>query len=74
MGTATVPPHVRMINEIAVQFAHRPAAEAAAAIAAHLCAFWEPRMTAALQAHVDGGGAGLEPVAVRAAQLLRARS
>ncbi|MHA6631313.1 formate dehydrogenase subunit delta [Pseudonocardia sichuanensis] len=74
MDTATVPPHVRMINEIAVQFAHHPTEEAAAAIAAHLRAFWEPRMTAALQAHVDAGGAGLSPAAARAAELLRARS
>ena len=71
MGTTTVPSHVRLVNEIAVQFAHRPAEEAAAAIAVHLRAFWEPRMTAALLAHVDSGGPGLEPVASRAAELLR---
>jgi formate dehydrogenase subunit delta len=73
MGAATVAPHVRMLNEIAVQFTHRPAEEAATAIAAHLHAFWDPRMTAALLAHLDAGGAGLHPVAARAAELLRAR-
>jgi formate dehydrogenase subunit delta len=69
-----VPPHVRLVNEVAVQFAHRPPGEAAVDIAAHLRAFWEPRMTAALLAHVDADGPGLEPVAARAAELLRART
>jgi formate dehydrogenase subunit delta len=33
--------------------------------------FWEPRMTRALLAHVAAGGDALDPVAARAAQLLR---
>ncbi|MGH3585515.1 MAG: formate dehydrogenase subunit delta [Pseudonocardia sp.] len=70
MGTTTVPPHVRLVNEIAAQFAHRPPDEAAAEIAAHLRAFWERRMTTALLAHVEAGGADLEPVSARAATLL----
>jgi formate dehydrogenase subunit delta len=71
MSTTTVPSHVRLANEIAVQFHHRAPDEAAAEIAAHVRAFWEPRMTAALLAHVDAGGADLDELAVRAAALLR---
>jgi formate dehydrogenase subunit delta len=71
METTSVPSHVRLANDVAVQFAHRPPEEAAVAVAGHLRTFWEPRMTAALLAHVDAGGAGLEPLAVRAAELLR---
>jgi formate dehydrogenase subunit delta len=65
------PPHVRMVNEIAVQFAHRPVDEAADAVAAHIRVFWDPRMRAALLAHLTAGGTGLDPIASRAAQLLR---
>jgi formate dehydrogenase subunit delta len=66
------PPHVRLANDVAAQFAHRPLDDAAQAVAAHLQAFWEPRMRAALLDHLAAGGAGLDPVAVRAASLLRA--
>jgi formate dehydrogenase subunit delta len=71
MSTTTVPPHVRLANEVAVQFAHQPFEVAAAAVATHLRDFWEPRMRAALLAHVAAGGEGLDPMAVRAAELLR---
>ena len=71
MSTTTVPPHVRLANDVTVQFAHRPPEVAAAAVATHLRDFWEPRMTRALLAHVAAGGEGLDPVAVRAAELLR---
>jgi formate dehydrogenase subunit delta len=65
------PPHVRLVNEIAVQFAHRPADEAADAVAAHITAFWDPRMRTALLEHLAAGGAGLDPIALTAAQRLR---
>jgi formate dehydrogenase subunit delta len=65
------PAHVRLANEIAVQFTHRPLDEAAQAIAAHMRAFWEPRMRIALLEHLAAGGAGLDPIALRAAELLR---
>jgi formate dehydrogenase subunit delta len=41
-------------------------------VAAHLKAFWEPRMLQALYAHVDAGGDGLEPLVLRAVERLRA--
>lgn len=64
------PSYVRLLNEIAVQFAHRPPDQAAEEVAAHVRAFWEPRMRAALAQHVASGGAGLDPLAARAAGLL----
>ena len=65
------PPSVRLVNDIAAQFTHRPLDEAAEAIAAHVRAFWEPRMRTALLEHLAAGGAGLDPIARRAAELLR---
>jgi formate dehydrogenase subunit delta len=69
--TDRTPPHVRLANEIAEQFTHRPLDEAAHAIATHMRTFWEPRMRTALLEHVTAGGAGLDPIALRAAELLR---
>lgn len=71
MADMSLPPHVRLANEIAIQFTHLPADNAAARIAKHLHDFWEPRMLAALLAHIDAGGADLDPVAARAAEQLR---
>lgn len=67
----TVPAHVRLVNDIAVHFGHLPGDEAADAVARHMRTFWDPRMRAALLAHVDRGGAGLAATAVAAAALLR---
>lgn len=71
MSATTVPSHVRLVNDIAAQFRHHGPDRAAAEIAAHVRAFWEPRMKAALLAHVDAGGEGLDEPAVRAAELLQ---
>ena len=61
---------VRMANQIAAFHASQrgPAAEA---VADHINTFWEPRMRAALLAHVAAGGADLRPEVVQAAPLLR---
>ncbi|MEU4291911.1 formate dehydrogenase subunit delta [Kribbella sp. NPDC026596] len=72
MSGATIPPYVRLANEIAAQFAHRPPSEAATAIATHLKAVWDPRMKNALIAHVEAGAEDLDPVAALAAQQLAA--
>ena len=61
---------VRMANDIAAQFGHLSREAAVAAVAAHLRAFWDPRMRARLLAHVAGGGPGLDPLVVEAASLL----
>ena len=62
---------VRMANQIAAFFGTQPAAAQAADVAAHLKAFWEPRMLQALYAHVDAGGEGLDPLVLQAVGRLR---
>ncbi len=62
---------VRMANDIASFFGTQPGASQAADVAAHLKAFWEPRMLQALFAHLDAGGEGLSPLAREAASRLR---
>ncbi len=62
---------VRMANQIADFFGTQPGTTQAADVAAHLKAFWEPRMLQALFAHVDAGGEGLSPLAREAAARLR---
>jgi formate dehydrogenase subunit delta len=71
MDTTSVPPYVRLANEIAAQFHHRPPEQAAEAIARHIRTVWDPRMKAALVAHVDAGGNQLDPAAALAAEQLR---
>ncbi|WP_328988881.1 formate dehydrogenase subunit delta [Kribbella sp. NBC_01245] len=71
MSEHGVPPHVRLANEIAIQFHHQSADRASIAIAEHMRTFWEPRMTSALLEYLDAGGNELDPVAVRAADRLR---
>jgi formate dehydrogenase subunit delta len=66
-----LPPHVRLANEIAIQFAHLPFDDGAARVATHMRDFWEPRMLRALLAHVDAGGDDLDPLAAAAAEHLR---
>lgn len=57
----------RLGNDIARQFAHLPAAEAAAAVARHIETFWDPRMRRALEALVAAGDDSLDPLLVDAA-------
>jgi formate dehydrogenase subunit delta len=66
------PPTVRMLNDIAAQFAHRAPEVAAAAVAGHVRRFWEPRMRTQLLAATLDGAVMLEPVAAAAVTLLRA--
>jgi formate dehydrogenase subunit delta len=66
-----LPPHVRLANDIAAQFRHLPADRAAEEIARHVRSFWDPRMVRSLLAHVDAGGADLDPLAATAAEQLR---
>ena len=61
---------VAMANQIASFFATQGEGQEAE-VAGHLKAFWEPRMLARLQAHVDEGGEGLSPLALRGAMALR---
>jgi formate dehydrogenase subunit delta len=69
----TVPPYVRLVNEIAAQFPHKPPAEAAVTIANHLRTVWDPRMKKALIEYWEAGGDELVPAAALAAKELRLR-
>lgn len=55
---------VRMANQIATFFESQPDADKAGRVAGHLKDFWEPRMLAQLQDHLNEGGAGLSPLAL----------
>ncbi|MBI1201857.1 MAG: formate dehydrogenase [Rhodopseudomonas sp.] len=48
--------------------------KAAAGIAEHIGKFWEPRMRNAIFAHLDAGGAGLDPAVRTAIEQLKAKS
>ena len=62
----------RMGNDIARQFAHLPAPQAAEAIATHIESFWDPRMRRGLEALVAEGDDSLDPLLVDAAGRLAA--
>ncbi|GAY10426.1 formate dehydrogenase subunit delta [Pseudonocardia sp. N23] len=62
-------PVVRMAEDMVAQFAHRPPDDAAAAVAAHVRKFWDPRMRRRLVTVVDEG-ADVDPVVVRVAEML----
>lgn len=62
---------VTMANQIGKFFVSQGLASAPAGIAAHIGKFWEPRMRKAIVAHLDAGGAGLDPAARAAIEILR---
>lgn len=62
---------VYMANQIASFMESRPAAEAASGVAEHINDYWEPRMRRQFFAIVDAGGAGLRPLVLQAAPLIR---
>jgi formate dehydrogenase subunit delta len=66
---------VMMANQIGKFFLPQREGDPVAAIADHLQKFWDPRMRAAIVAHLAAGGAGLDD-AVREAvgRLQQARS
>ncbi len=61
---------VYMANQIAKFFVSLGPETAAAGTADHIKKYWDPRMRAAIIAHVRAGGAGLDPVASAAIQSL----
>jgi formate dehydrogenase subunit delta len=63
---------VRQANQIAAFFKAAPEPEAIAGTLDHMRKFWDPRMRAQIVAHLDEGGAGLEPVARQAVAALGA--
>ena len=61
---------VRMANQIARQFTYLPDDQAAAKVAYHLHAFWEPRMIAGLEAHAASTPDDFDPVVLEATRIL----
>ncbi|HVZ54013.1 MAG TPA: formate dehydrogenase subunit delta [Pseudolabrys sp.] len=52
---------VYMANQIGKFFAAQGEKDAVEGVATHIKKFWEPRMRKAIFAHLDAGGAGLDP-------------
>jgi formate dehydrogenase subunit delta len=63
-----------MGNDIARQFGHLAAADAAEAVARHIERFWDPRMRRNLEALVAAHDETLDPVLVDAAGRLAAHA
>lgn len=63
---------IYMANQIATFFVSQDQATAAEKTAEHLKKFWDPRMRKGIIAHLDAGGAGLEPKVRAAVEMLRA--
>ena len=62
---------VMMANQIGRFYAPQKLVEPVAAIATHIRKFWDPRMRAAIVAHLDQGGAGLDGPARQAVERLK---
>ncbi|MDD1526811.1 formate dehydrogenase [Bradyrhizobium sp. WBOS7] len=52
---------IYMANQIGTFFRSQGHGKAVPGIAEHIKKFWDPRMKRAIFAHLDAGGAGLEP-------------
>jgi formate dehydrogenase subunit delta len=63
---------VYMANQIGSFFRSQEPDNAPTRIAEHIKKFWDPRMLKMIFAHLDAGGAGLEPNSRKAIELLRA--
>lgn len=62
---------VYMANQIARFMASKPQDQGVAGVVAHINDFWEPRMRRHLFQVLDAGGAGLDPLVIEAAGLIR---
>jgi formate dehydrogenase subunit delta len=62
---------IYMANQISKFFVSQGEAAAAKGTAEHIKKFWDPRMLRAIFAHLDNGGAGLEPTARQAIESLQ---
>jgi formate dehydrogenase subunit delta len=63
---------VYMANQIGKFFASQGPDQAVAGTADHIKKFWDPRMRAAIFAHLDAGGGGLDPAVRKAIEQLAA--
>jgi formate dehydrogenase subunit delta len=67
-------PHAKLIymaNQIAKFMESKPHAEGLAGLSSHINDFWEPRMRRQLFEVLDAGGAGLRPLVIEAATLIK---
>jgi formate dehydrogenase subunit delta len=62
---------VYMANQIGTFFKTQDVETASDKVAEHITKFWDPRMRHAIVAHLDAGGASLDPMVRRAIELLR---
>ena len=62
-----------MANQIGAFFKAQGEAAAPAAIADHLKKFWDPGMRADIIAHLETGGAGLDPLVRKAIETLQTK-
>jgi formate dehydrogenase subunit delta len=60
-----------MANQIGEFFASQGQERAVTGTADHIKKFWDPRMRAAIFAHLKDGGAGLDPIVRTALEQLR---
>jgi formate dehydrogenase subunit delta len=65
---------VYMANQIGKFFASQGHEQAVAGTADHIKKFWDPRMRAAIFAHLDAGGEGLDPIVRTALEQLKAQA
>jgi formate dehydrogenase subunit delta len=65
---------VYMANQIGTFFKSQDMNTASAKLTEHITKFWDPRMRRAIIAHLDAGGAGLDPATRQAIEALRPRA
>lgn len=65
---------VYMANQIGKFFVHEGEEKAVASVADHIAKFWDPRMRTAIFAHLEAGGAGLDPIPRVAVQVLKEKA
>lgn len=63
---------VYMANQIGKFFKAQGDDRALVGISEHIKKFWDPRMRSSIFAHIDAGGAGLDPLVKRAIEKLKA--
>jgi formate dehydrogenase subunit delta len=63
---------IYMANQIGKFFQSQGHDQAVAGVAEHIHKFWDPRMLKAIFAHLDAGGAGLDPNVLEAIASLKA--
>ncbi|MEO6842680.1 MAG: formate dehydrogenase subunit delta [Bradyrhizobium sp.] len=52
---------IHMANQIGLFFKSQGPGQVMPGVADHIRKFWDPRMRSAILAHLDAGGAGLDP-------------